>query len=406
MKLFWNVIIRNGFRNQTVDDATIVYGLEELSKQLNQTEFNNYQSTLDLDRYNFLPGLYEITYTATREGYDPQSYETELQILSRTINLDVIQNKKSLKPLDELRFTVQLEDNLGGGILLRPVDVKISVFAEAPLSAHSAQDQNASFFIYSNTAENVENNCTISIPIEKDFELGNYSLSMEILSDFYQGSYLQNKFIEISKPGPTTYYYYFSAIALLGISIVVFVVATKRQVKKSIAGIMIMHEDGILIGNKIESNFTAKDPLLISGAMAGMIMLIKEITGGGIKTIAIDEGYVSMIRGEKYWLILFLRRNPVWIQGDIRKCVKQITNQIGKDIMSYSGLPIPISLNGLTSKHFNKIIEDESLDGRPVSDKISERMAKEAQTIADSPYTPSNDQNISENDAKDINEQI
>ncbi len=405
---YWEI-----FSNDSVEDATITYDLEGFSSLLIQNELNQYQNTLELDPYNFGPGIYEITYTASCDGYDPQSFKAELQILSRPINFEIIQNGNDFKAGEELRLTVHLEDILGVNQLLDPVDVKISLYAESPQSAYStAQNQTIDYLIYTETAENVESNHTFLIPMEIDFEAGIYTLSVEILSDTYNGIYIQNNFIEILEP--TNNYLYFLFIGpVIGTSVILFVINRKRQARKSIAGIMIMHENGVLIANKIEANFTDKDPLLISGAMSGMIMLIKEITGGGIKTIEIDEGYVSIVRGEKYWLVLFLRNNPVWIQSSIRNCVKQISNEVGSDIMSYSGMPIPISLDSLTLKYFHKIIEDEYIEAipsdevietEPLNEAISEKMAIEAQSITDSTNTTSSDLNVSENDTKNPSE--
>ncbi|MHA1674471.1 MAG: hypothetical protein ACTSYI_12695 [Promethearchaeota archaeon] len=411
------------FSNNSVEDAKITYELEGFSSPLFQNELDQYQSTLELDPFNFEPGIYEITYTAFCEGYDPQSYKTELQIFPRPINFEIIQNSNVFEAGEELHLTVHLEDNLDVGQLLNPVDLKISLFAQSQQISNSApQNQSLGFLIYTETAKNVESNHTFLIPMEIDFESGNYTLSVEILSDTYNGIYIQNNFIEIFEPNTTNNYLYFLLIGpAIGTSLILFVINRKRQAKKSIAGIMIMHENGVLIGDKFETNFTDKDPLLISGAMSGMIMLIKEITGGGIKTIEIDEGFVSIVRGEKYWLVLFLRNNPLWIQHNIRKCVKHISNEIGSDIMNYSGFPIQFSLDNLTLKYFDKIIEDEVIEGSPAipsneegtsettekktpSDKISEKMAIEAQAITDSPHTPSSDQYMSENDANNLSE--
>ncbi|MHA1520200.1 MAG: hypothetical protein ACTSRK_08460 [Promethearchaeota archaeon] len=381
---------REFFSNNTIDDATITYELEGFSSPLIQEELNPnvYQATLNLGRYNFEPGTYELTYIASRNGYDPQTIHTELTIAPRTVNFELVQNSKNLKPGDELRFTINLEDILGGNRLLSPVDVKISLFSETP---QPAKFQNNGYTIYSETANNIDSNHTFIIPIDRSIQEGNYSISVDILSDFYEGSYLQHNVIEIYRP--TTNLIYLIVIApMLGISLILFVANKKRRAKKSIAGIMVMHENGVLIGDKFEENFTEKDSLLISGAITGIIILIKEITGGGLKTIEIDGGYVSILRGEKYWFVLFLRQNPMWIKNNIRKCVKQISSQFGTRIMAYEGIPIQLNLDQLTLKYFDKIIEDEKIDAKlDAKLDISNTMAKEAQLIEDSPYSTSSD---------------
>ncbi|MHA1612477.1 MAG: hypothetical protein ACTSYU_10535, partial [Promethearchaeota archaeon] len=146
---------REFFSNNMIDNATITYELEGFSSPLIQEELNPnvYQATLDLGRYNFEPGTYELTYTASRNGYDPQIIHTELTIAPRTVNFEIVQNSKNLKPGDELRFTINLEDILGGNQLLCPVDVKISLFSETP---QPAKFQNNGYTIYSETANNID----------------------------------------------------------------------------------------------------------------------------------------------------------------------------------------------------------------------------------------------------------
>ncbi|MHA1673020.1 MAG: hypothetical protein ACTSYI_05280, partial [Promethearchaeota archaeon] len=165
------------FSNISVENATITYELEGFSRPLIQNGHINYQSTLELDPYNFGPGIYEITYTASCEGYDPQSYKTELQILPRPINFEIIQNGNGFEAGEELRLTINVEDILGVDQLFDPVDIKVSLYAESPQISNSApQNQSLGFLIYTETAKNVESNHTFLIPMEIDFEAGNYTL--------------------------------------------------------------------------------------------------------------------------------------------------------------------------------------------------------------------------------------
>ena len=52
------------------------------------------------------------------------------------------------------------------------------------------------------------------------------------------------------------------------------------------------------------------DSTLVSGAFIGILSLIKEITGSRLRTIEIEGGYVNLIHGNSFWLIIFIKDNP------------------------------------------------------------------------------------------------
>ncbi len=64
---------------------------------------------------------------------------------------------------------------------------------------------------------------------------------------------------------------------------------------------MILHTTGAPVAEYIFPSFSKMDMVLIAGAIAGIINLIKEITGKRLRKIRIDGGYLELRRGESFW---------------------------------------------------------------------------------------------------------
>lgn len=364
------------YSNSTIENAILTYEFEGLSGNLVENENNAYTAPLNLSNYRFLPGNYELVYHASKNGYISQTKSIPVILGIRKVNLDISQNGRSLVEGEQLRIMVELTDFETQKSLLEPVDLRITIFSVDDVNTPVNE---SSYQILTQSASNIESTYEISLNIEKLFEYGNYSLQIEILSDIYEGKLVVPQILQINPPKSYGIYYLIIIPSLI-LSTSLFVANQKRITKKSLGGILILHQDGILIGEKIESNFTDKDPLLISGAISGMITLIQEITGSGMKTIEIDGGYLSLARGERYWMVLFLRKNPIWIQRTIKKCATHISSQFGGQIMNYNGAAIPISIDGLTLKFFGKIIEeDRFLNQDPNDNAFPEHSSEDSQ---------------------------
>jgi hypothetical protein len=368
--------------NDTIDSALVRYNFEGLSGSMEQSGPNGYQRTMNLAQYNILPGNYTITYHASRDGFIPQTLQQQIEVQPRLVGISINQNSDTLQQGDQLRLTIYLEDVLTTNGLLLTADIKISI--------HSS-DVDSDLVIFSETARNIETNYTFTLPIESDLNPGNYSLTIEILSDYYEGVFTQTTFFEILSPEGFPLYYLLAIIPLLGIGLNILIFQIKKSVKRSLQGLLILHENGVLIGEKIESDFSHKDPLLISGVISGMIILIQEITGGRLKTLEIDGGYMSLARGDEYWIVIFIKKNPWWIRKTIKKLVSNISEEFGHEIMNYTGERIPISIDNLTFEYFGKIIEPDFIKS-PANGHINVQNVEETVT----PEAPNLPQSVHE----------
>lgn len=111
------------------------------------------------------------------------------------------------------------------------------------------------------------------------------------------------------------------------------------------------------------------DSVLVSGAFIGILSLIKEITGSQLRTIEIEGGYVNLIHGNSFWLLIFLKDNPKWIKKGILKLKDEIQIEYGEKIQNFDGELFEISIDDWIKKYFNTQLQTEHND--------EERIARE-----------------------------
>ena len=114
--------------NDCIDSASVTYDFEELTGSMEQSESSTYHASIDMDRYSILPGIYNITYHASRDGFMTQTLQKQIEIRSRSANIEVIHNTDTFHRGDDLRFTILIEDAQTNNDLARPVDLKITLY--------------------------------------------------------------------------------------------------------------------------------------------------------------------------------------------------------------------------------------------------------------------------------------
>ena len=115
---------------------------------------------------------------------------------------------------------------------------------------------------------------------------------------------------------------------------------------------MLLHESGIPIAEKYSKTITKYDPMLFSSAIAGVITLIKEITGEKLHVLRIEGGRLNIIKGEHSYLIVFLRKNPIWVRRIMEGCNKDIVGEYGSQIAKFKGIFFDVDLDKFIQKHF------------------------------------------------------
>ena len=198
---------------------------------------------------------------------------------------------------------------------------------------------------------------TFSWEVPSNIEEGSYDLVIEINSDYYTGILNLDEAIEVKSSA----FWIISLPILIGLvsSVVAGYFIQKEKVKKSLLGLMILHENGAPLAEKISYDMQRSDSALVSGAFIGILSLIKEITGSRLRTIEIDGGFVNLINGKSFWLIVFIKDNPRWIEKVILNLRDEIELEYGEKIIDFHGKPLDISMDDIIKKHFNTEILTE-----------------------------------------------
>ena len=138
-----------------------------------------------------------------------------------------------------------------------------------------------------------------------------------------------------------------------------YVQGMKVRSRRSVKGAIIMNQGGMTIVRKIASEFTQRNPQLVSGAVSGILSLMREITGSAIKTIELEGRYLNIARTESFVFVLLLNHKPAWINGTIKRFVEKIDQEYGKDILHWNGTgDVDIPLGNLLKKWFGVQIQE------------------------------------------------
>ena len=335
------------FTFETIDDAHLEYQINGISDSLSQNIEGNYSSILDLNIHALKPGTYDLIITATKEGYDPQTASFPITIEKREASLELSQSAKKVIAGEKVSVSISLSDKFSSTELLRNIDVKTSVFKSG--------DNNVGELVYWSRGINREDGFNLEIP--EEMEAGSYNILVEVESEYYSGSLLLEDGLVVNevdqKPSLLFYVCIFGTIGL-GLSTTIYIKKKKSSVRKSLNGMILLHKDGVPLGQMLSEDLKKQDPTLIAGAVTGTMSIIREITGKDLHTIGVEGGYIHLRKSENYWLIVFLKRNPRWIKSTIEDTVEQINEIHGEFIRNFDGKLKDLSLHTIIQNQFGE----------------------------------------------------
>jgi hypothetical protein len=303
----------------------------------------NYSDIFDLNQYGILPGEYMISLTAEKENYGLIYHEIPINIHPRIVTIELSKSSTTITPRNTIDFEINLKDIGNQSYLIRPVDIQIKIFYSG---SHADGD-----LVYNELLEGINNKEPFSWKVPSNIEEGSYDIVIEVNSEYYTGVLNLDGAIEVK----SSLFWLISLPIFIGLvsSLIAGYFIKKEKVKKSILGLMILHDNGAPLAAKISYDMQRSDSALVSGAFIGILSLIKEITGSRLRTIEIDGGFVNLINGKSFWLIVFLKDNPRWIEKVILNLRDEIQLEFGEKIIDFHGKPLDISMDDIIKKHFN-----------------------------------------------------
>ena len=276
--------------------------------------------------------------------------------------MDIIRNKKEILPGEEIVINVIMRDKLTGSSLLRPVGIDFKILTK--------DGENSNDIFYNQIINATSGEASFSWKIPEDFTPGMFSVKITINNDFYEGDLFLKDGLTVENPSNWRSLLIFSIILMI-LSIFMIIKRKIQACKHSLRGMLIMHEGGVPIARLISPYFSKIDPTILSGAVSGMLTIVSEMTGHQLKTIEIEGGFLNLYHEKKFWLVLFLRKNPKWIQRTIKSCYRQIQKDWGSEIERFRGEILDLSINKYALRFFNvKIKESSETIGEEKSEKI------------------------------------
>jgi hypothetical protein len=346
-KVSIDCLFKDKILESSLCDAEIGYNINDIQGKLVSNEICIYSTTIDLNRFALTPGSYEFNIIAQKEGYRTIASKVPLIINHRNVSVTFSQTATNLKPGDNMTFQISLSDAKTNNALIRPVDVKVSLMGK---TTNGTSYEMMSAWVYS-----CVRNCDIDWSVPREVEAGNYDIVIEVYSEFYKGTFHKESGIIIYYPPKSYTPLIFGAILIGGFSsTIAFIERKKINAKRSLGGVLLVHEQGTPLADIISEEYAMGDPILIAGAVMGMVTLIREITGKGLHTMQIEGGYVNLIKCRNYWIVLFMRENPWWITRDIMKMVQDIDKNFGKAVLEFTGKLPDINLNPIIKSYFGK----------------------------------------------------
>jgi hypothetical protein len=328
-------------------NAQLDYSINDLYGALNYNDFCIYATNIDLNLFALTPGNYTINLRAQKTGYRTISTIVPLTIQFRQLGLLLSQSTSKVQPGESVKFQVSMFDMKTNTSLLRPVDLKLSL---RTTGANGTEFEVMSEWIYS-----CVRNCELDWIVPNTVQFGNYDVVIEVFSEYYSGSYRAPQSVSVFMVDKRDFtMYYLIGVVGIAFGFSSFIQREKQAAKHSLSGMMIVSEQGTPIADLISEEFAIADPVLIAGAVTGMMSLIKEITGKGLHTIEIEGGYVNIIKIKSYWIIIFLKKHPWWIKRDIFRLCDQFDRKYGQVVADFQGKLPDIQLDSVIKSQFGQ----------------------------------------------------
>lgn len=338
------------YSGTNVDGANVTFSVSNYTGTLMTDAAGNYSAPLDLGTYALPPGIYSLQLAASKAGYQSCTNVVPLEVTPRPATITVTVQQAIAHVGDEILVDITVSDNITGTYLLRPADLNITLFSHGGDPARDA--------VFTHVYHGITSQTSISLPIPSSIALGKYDISVTVLNPFYAGSATVAGSLEVVA-APLTWQIAIIGVGASIICVGIYIHHEKQRTKRSVKGLMILLETGTPIAENISASISRLDPTLISGAISGMMTLMQEITGGGLRTIKVDWGYLELTRGRSFWTILFLHRNPGWIRPTIKRMMADIERRYGNDIKAWKGAHFPIPIEEILMKYFGVGIENE-----------------------------------------------
>ncbi len=316
------------FAGSTIDGANVSYYFTDLTGLLQHDISGNYTKDVNLETYSFRPGSYTLFLEAEKSGYQSLLVSMPVEILTREIDLGISRSATSLVPGSFLEISVTPRDRLTGGNLLRPTDVNITIYRAG---GDPGADAIATGWMPSITSLESQ-----SFAILETMKAGYYDILVQVQGPYYSGSIVYANGLRIEEP-PNTW-----LTSLIGISVGMvgsgtYVQRKKVQSKRSLKGVFLMNPGGTLIDRRVSSDFSEMNPHLISGAVMGIVTMVKEMTGSSIHTIALEGRYLKFALHDSFWVVLIMQKNPAWISATIKHLVDEIEERYGAQLKAWKG---------------------------------------------------------------------
>lgn len=331
--------------NQPIENASMNYkilnieGLMEFDDQLN----GNYTGNIDLNFYRLRPGIYTITYFAQKEGFNSIETSTNIILEWREVEITLSKSTSTVSPGQTVTFEITLKDKKTGGILLYPIDLEFKIIQNTNNTVES--------IVVSEDYFSLTQYADYKWIIPNNIGEGEYNIRIEVNSEFYLGKEIFLKSINIIEP-ISWWIYLLIALGSLTAMGGTFIFTQRLRTRHSVKGIILLHNSGIPIAQEMIHGTLKYNPILFSGAISGVIALIKEITGQKLHTMEIEGGFLNIIKGEDSLLVVVLQKNPLWIKGILQKCFDEILNDHGSEIEEFKGATIDIELNTYVKSFF------------------------------------------------------
>lgn len=342
-------------------DAEVILKINEIQLEMDDIGDGWYSSDLDLDKYRFLPGNHSLKIMASKDGFSSLEYLGKFQIIKNKVNIEVILSNSKLKPGQILLYSVLLQENITQNLLRRPVSITVRI--------DSQNEMNATQTVYVEKFEAIISSLDLNWTTPTDLQENQYSITVEVISDYYQGKTIFSDIFETVKPLPW-YLYLLSvtgAVSVGGFSFFFY----REKVKQSVLGVITLHDNGMPLAHQFSEMIVQDDIILVSAAFTGILSIIKEITGSHTRVIEIDGGYLNISKEDGFWLILLSRMHPRFIESTITKFInsfkeKHITNEILEATM-----PIQVDFNQLLEQYFHTKFLSKVEKGEQNGEEIS-----------------------------------
>ncbi|HMF31530.1 MAG TPA: carboxypeptidase-like regulatory domain-containing protein [Candidatus Lokiarchaeia archaeon] len=342
------------YSGNPIPNAQVTFGVGNLSGQISYQNSGNYSVALDLSEYALVPGNYALSVQAEKDGYRPCNQTLLLQIIARPVSVQLAQSATTVHPGEAVQFDLNIIDTLTGGFLSRPVNATMQIF---PAGEDHTNPQLA-IASYSFTGITTTGQYTWFIP--NTVLTGEYDVVITIDSPYFAGSKLLAQAINVI---PNLFWPLVVAIgAAASICTGIYVHREKIAAKRSVKGVMILNQIGTAVIQKISPDFSASNPLLVSGAVSGVITLMREITGKGLRRIKVEGGYIELVQRPKFWVVLLMHHNPGWVGGTIGNLADEIESKFGAIIAEWKGEELDLPILVLVKKWFGvEILKERSL---------------------------------------------